>query len=155
MKCLTQISSRLIIENAGPMIGPKDIEVLEVELGAKLAAGYLDFLSRYNGGIPTPDTIDVPNAPGTPTDVQVFFGIGRAVETSNLSWNLAHVADRCPGLHVLPIACDSGGNLFCLIVEQGITTTVVYCDLESSDCVFYEVASSFEAFLQCLRAFGQ
>ena len=145
----------MIIENSGPIIGPKDIEALELELGAKLAADYLDFLSRYNGGTPTPDTVDVPNAPGTPTDVQVFFGIGRTVESSNLSWNLSLVAERCPRSHVLPIACDSGGNLFCLKVEQGVTAAVVYCDLDSSDCALYAVASSFGSFFQSLRPYGQ
>jgi hypothetical protein len=90
---------------------------------------------------------------GCPIDVQVFFGIGREVDTSNLAWNLAFIGERCPNHQVLPIACDSGGNLFCLEIKDGIAAKVVYCDLDGPECVFYKVASSFESFLKSLRPF--
>jgi hypothetical protein len=117
--------------------------------------GSQDFLLEFNGGTPTPDTVDVPDAPGTPTDVQVFFGIGRSVESSNLSWNLSQIAERCPGRRVLPIACDSGGNLFALKIERGVTAEVVYCDLDSSECTFYPVAPSFGEFIRRIRTYAQ
>ena len=46
----------------------------------------------------------------------------------------------------LPIACDSGGNRFCL-AEGG---RVVYIDLDSPEPGKYLVGESFDAFLQKL-----
>ena len=145
----------MIIENAGPEFSPQDIEAIESKLDARLPDDYRYFLSQYNGGTPTPDTVDVPDAPGSPTDVQVFFGIGRRVESSNLYWNLSLIDDRCPSHHVLPIACDSGGNLFCLKIERGIAAAVVYCDLDSSNSTLYAVAPSFGEFLLSLRPYSE
>lgn len=145
----------MLIENVGPAIEAQDISVIEAELGARLPDSYRRFLLNYNGGAPTPDTVDIPGAPGTPTDVQVFFGISRSVKSSDLSWNLLMIGDRCPSSHVLPIACDSGGNLFCLKVNHGVATEVIYCDLDTTDCVSYLVAPSFEDFIDKLRLFEQ
>jgi hypothetical protein len=142
------------IENEGPKIEYKDIATIETELDAELSSEYRDFLLRYNGGVPTPDAVDVPNAPGMPTDVQIFFGIRRSPETSNLLWNLSLISDRCPNFHVLPIACDSGGNLFCVKVGRGVAAEVVYCDLHSPECAFYTVAPTFGKFLSSLRSYG-
>lgn len=145
----------MLIDNVGPKIGALDIVPIEVELGAVLPDAYRQFLLRSNGGTPTPDTIDVPGADGSPTDVQVFFGIGRSVESSDLTWNLALVAERCPGLRALPIACDSGGNLFCLKFERDAAAKVIYCDLGDPDCAPYEVAASFDEFVAKIRPFEQ
>jgi hypothetical protein len=141
------------IENEGPKIEYKDLATIETELDAELSSEYREFLLRYNGGVPTPDAVDVPNAPGMPTDVQIFFGIRRSPETSNLLWNLSLISDRCPNFHVLPIACDSGGNLFCVKVGRGVAAEVVYCDLRSPECTFYTVAPTFGKFLSSLRSY--
>lgn len=143
----------MLIDNAGPPIDIDDIAELEAELGAVLPDSYRKFLLQHNGGAPTPDTIDVPGATGSPTDVQVFFGIGRSVESSDLAWNIALVGERCSGLHLLPIACDSGGNLFCLKLEHGAATKVIYCDLDDPNCASFEVAASFDEFVARLRPF--
>jgi cell wall assembly regulator SMI1 len=143
----------MLIENSGPKIGTQDIAQIEAELGAALPDCYRRFLLQYNGGSPTPDTIDVPGAADSPTDVQVFFGIGRSVESSGLASNLALVRERCPNLHVLPVACDSGGNLFGLSIDHGTASKVIYCDLDDPDCATYEVAASFDEFIAKMRAF--
>lgn len=143
----------MMIDRRGPQVGPEEIAAVEAALNARLPSAYLNFLTVYNGGTPTPDTVDVPGAPNTPTDVQVFFGIRRPVKSSDLSWNLSLVKERCPGLNALPIACDSGGNLFCLKVERGIASEVIYCDLDDPDCPLYAVAASFDDFTAKLRPF--
>jgi hypothetical protein len=145
----------MLIDNVGPKIEASDIALIEAELGALLPGSYRQFLLGSNGGAPTPDTIDVPGADSSPTDLQVFFGIGRSVESSNLAWNLALLGERCPGIHALPIACDSGGNLFCLKFERDAVAKVIYCDLESTDCVTYDVAVSFAEFVSKIRPFEQ
>lgn len=143
----------MLIDNVGPKIEVQDVTAFEAELGASLPEAYQKFLLLYNGGTPTPDTIDVAEYPGTPTDVQVFFGIGRTIESSDLSWNLTLIGERCTGISALPIACDSGGNLFSLKIEHSVATDVIYFDLDAPDCVTYTVASSFEEFIAKLRSF--
>lgn len=133
------------IKDPGPSITPQQLAEVEAELRARLPGDYRAFLLNYNGGSPVPDTMAVENAPGTPTDVQVFFGISRHIESSNLIWNKNIFSDRIPE-DCLPIACDSGGNLFCL-AEGG---RVVYIDLDSPEPGQYLVTDSFEAFLQKL-----
>lgn len=133
------------IENPGPLLTPQRLAEVEAELGVTLPADYRAFLLAYNGGSPVPDTVDVEKAPGTPTDVQTFFGIGRHIESSGLVWNKRVLIDRIPE-DCLPIACDSGGNLFCL-AEGG---HVVYIDLDSPEPGKYLVAETFDAFLQKL-----
>lgn len=145
----------MMIEDAGSKIELEDIDAIERALDARLTHDYRDFLLQFNGGAPSLDTVDVPGAPGSPTDVQVFFGIGRSIESSDLIWNLSLVSDRCPECHLLPIACDSGGNLFCLKVDQGVASAVVYCDLESPDCALYPVAACFGDFINRLRPYSQ
>lgn len=139
------------ISNQGPSISEEQVAALEEKLGARLSGEYRRFLLQNNGGRPDRNVVDVQRAPGTPTDVQVFFGIGRRIESSNLGWNLALIVDRCPTQHVLPIACDSGGNLFCLKVTKGIASEVVYCDLDDRNCIFYEVSPSFDALMRAIR----
>ena len=141
------------IENPGPNLNLRDVAAFEARVGIDLPDAYRKFLLLYNGGTPTPDNVDVPSAPGTPTDIQVFFGIGRPIESSDLSWNLSLVVERCPTLCALPIACDSGGGLFCLKIENGTAMAVIYCDLDAPDCVSYAVAPNFEMFVSRLRPF--
>jgi hypothetical protein len=64
------------------------------------------------------------------------------------------VAGRCnlrAPHHLLPIARDSGGNLFCLDLFKEFTGGILYCDL-SSHVTFYEVAPNFDAFMEKIRA---
>lgn len=145
----------MLIKNPGPRIGRKAIALIEEELEVVLPGSYRQFLLQYNGGTPTPDTIDIPGMAGSPTDVQVFFGIGRSVENSGLVSNFALISERCLALKLLPVACDSGGNLFCLQIERGIATKVVYCDLDGSDCATHDVATSFDEFIAKIRPFEQ
>jgi cell wall assembly regulator SMI1 len=143
----------MMIDNCGPKVYQESIKALEAELGASLPQDYREFLMQYNGGAPSPNTIDVPNAPDMPTDIQVFFGIGRSIESSNLSWNLCLALERFPGQTLLPIACDSGGNLFCLHFNRGIANTIIYCDLVDSDIRYFPVTSTFTIFLTMIRDF--
>lgn len=141
------------ISAPGPVISEADIVVLENRLGVRFPSRYRDFLLQHNGGQPTPDIIDIADAPGTPTDVQVFFGIERPVESSDISWNVQLLLERCPNLRAIPIGCDSGGNLFCLRIEGESAGMIVYCDLDSSDCDIYHVAHDFDEFLSLIRSF--
>lgn len=138
------------IKEGGSSICEEQILMIEKLIGADLPEDYRRFLLAYNGGIPTPNVIDINGLPGSPTDVQVLFGINRETESSNLEWNFNLIVDRCQNLRLLPIACDSGGNLFCLKMHSATAIEVVYCDLDDMDCSLYPVAMSFNAFMRKL-----
>jgi hypothetical protein len=109
----------ITIDSQGPKLAESEICDFERDLGMALPEQYRQFLREFNGGTPTPDIVDIEGLPGTSTDVQVFFGIRRSVESSCLDWNLATLAERLdPGL--LPIASDSGESVFglCLRVSD-------------------------------------
>lgn len=138
------------IRRPGDALAPDDLSFLENEIGAAIPEPYRTFLLRYNGGAPSPNVVDVEEAPGTPTDVQVFFGLRRSVETSTLSWNKCTFADRLPSA-LLPIAVDSGGNLFCLTLSGPRRGNIMYAALETPSPEFYLVAADFDRFLAKLR----
>ena len=104
------VNAMTTIENPGPRLSDADISKFEQRIGAVLPEQYRRFLLEFDGGIPTPDTIDVEGLPGASTDVQVFFGIGSSIESSDLNRNLTTLAERLED-ELLPIATDSGGNV--------------------------------------------
>jgi hypothetical protein len=61
------------IANRGPPLGEDDLAILQESLGFPLLEEYRSFLREYNGGSPVPNVVEVEGAPGTPTDIQVFF----------------------------------------------------------------------------------
>ena len=134
------------VEETGESLTDEQLERFEGTLRAVLPGPYRRFLLKSNGGVPCPDTIDVEGAPGSPTDVQVFFGIGRPVKSSDLDWNKRTFADRLPS-ELLPIACDSGGNLFCITLAGDAAGHVIYVDLEPLQPTHYRVARDFDTFL--------
>ena len=138
------------INDQGRQVNEAEVALLEQDFGKKIPENYRKFLLLKNGGLPSPDTVDVAGLPGSPTDVQVFFGIGRRVHSSDISWNLRLVHDRFPELKILPIACDSGGNLFCLRALKNEDFDIQYCDMEDNGRL-YLVASDFEEFLNKIR----
>jgi hypothetical protein len=111
---------------------------------------YREFLLTYNGGRPWPDVVNVDGAPGTPTDLQLFFGIDAAIGSSDLVWNRDTFAERLSG-RMLPIACDSGGNLFCLSLSGDDAGAVFYVDLEHAASAYYLVAKDFPSLLEKFR----
>jgi hypothetical protein len=84
----------------------------------------------------------------------VFFGIDRDVESSNLLWNLDMFLGRLPRKDFLPIACDPGGSLFCLVLSGDGNGMILYCDLMDPNGLPYRVAADFNALLRKLRAFS-
>jgi hypothetical protein len=55
----------------GPRLSEEDVEEIEKRSGLALPDSYRSFLLEHNGGVPTPDTIDIEGAPSRATDVQV------------------------------------------------------------------------------------
>ena len=143
-----------LVENPGPPLTERDVARLQASLGFPFAAPYRQFLLDNNGGTPVPDCVDVPGF--GETDVQVFFGIGRDVETSCISWNLETLRVRLSN-RLVPIACDSGGNVFCLSAREQDEEAILYLDLEAvhgdleAETPTYAVAPAFQTFIASLR----
>lgn len=138
------------ITDAGRKLDLADVFRFERELEAALPDQYSAFLLESNGGIPDPALVDIPGLRGSPTDVQVLFGLGRNEESSDLRWNRETFSDRLPS-RLLPIACDSGGNLFCISLSGADTGSVQFVDLEQPGLATYFVANSFRDFISSLR----
>jgi SMI1/KNR4 family protein SUKH-1 len=117
-----------------------------------LPPDYRAFLMRFNGGLPEPAIMDVPGLAESPTDVQVFFGVRRNIESSNVSWNWNVYKDRIPE-SFLPIACDSGGNLYCTKLASPDRGEIIYIELSRGLTRSYRVAATFTELLDSLRSF--
>lgn len=144
----------MLINNCGPNITPGQIGDLETRIGKLLPDEYREFLLKYNGGMPDQDVnvVDIPNLPGSPTDVHVFLGIDRGFDSSNIEWNIETINTYHPACGFIPIAYDTVGGLFCLRGNNNYD--VIYCDLGAPSCPCYPVASSFRSFLGRLRGFN-
>jgi hypothetical protein len=149
--------SLTIIEEQGPSLTDADAAALEARLGKRLPASYRRFLLANNGGIPVPNTADVPGLHQSPTDVQELFGLGLEIGSSCIDWNIETFVGRLDP-HLLPVGRDSGGNVFCLSLRAADEGAVIYCDLESvygdygKAPPLYQVAADFDQFLSSLRA---
>jgi hypothetical protein len=140
------------IKNPGLPATEADIATLERRVGFGLPAPFRAFLLKNDGGRPSPNIVDIDGFGAT--DVQVIFGIRRDVESSRLDWNLDTFRKRLRG-GLVPIACDSGGNLFVLSRRDAgavnyLDLEAVYGDLEAT-APEYPVASDFDEFLSRLR----
>lgn len=143
---------RTEIENKGPQINSSDIDEIELDIGVKLPKEYRDFLLSNNGGQPWPDVIDITSLSNSPVDVSVILGISREVKSSNLAWAMGTYSDFVRSGH-LPVALDSGGNLYVLHLRDEGYGSVSYVDLSDDKAISYYVADSFETFLNKLREF--
>lgn len=138
------------LSETGLRITEENLTELEGELKTTLPSEYRSFLQETNGGLPSPFVVDVEGAPESPTDVQVFFGLARVVESSDLRWNLRTFGGRLPA-ELLPIACDSGGSLFCLSLRALDAGSIIFADLAQGTPTYYFVADSISSFLSKLR----
>lgn len=144
------------IRNAGRPLLETDIANFELRIGHRLPESYRQFLLRYNGGRPPLeiDIIDIKDLPGGEADVQVFFGIDGPISSCNLDWNWSILMGRISDW-LLPIACDSFGNIFSISLHDHDYGSVVYCDFEPNahlgGAIYYRVAPNFDAFLERIR----
>jgi len=146
------------VNRTGPALSHEDTAALERLLGCMLPSDYAAFLLRYNGGLPTPQTVPVQNwlAGGTHADVYSLHRLGRdpANDTYDLRWALGCYLGRMPqGL--LPIGDNGSGDQFCMWLVGEERGAVVLWDHEAEHCPathanLYRVAPTFTAFLELL-----
>lgn len=139
------------IETTDRPLSMPDLGRVEEVMGRPLPEQYCAFLLRTNGGRPKPDTIDIEGAHFRGTDVQVLYGIDTEITSSDIFWKL-DIFEGCIQNHLLPIACDSFGQQFMLILAEEDYGHVLYFDSAEIPPRPYHIANDFDEFLSKLRA---
>jgi cell wall assembly regulator SMI1 len=129
---------------------PSDLARIEDKMGRPLPEAYRAFLLVHNGGQPHPNGIDIPGWGLHSTDVKLFFGLDDEFECNDLLWHPDWL-EGCLENHLLPIADDSGGNNFVLVLADEDYGQVYYFDAREIPPRPYFVAKDFPEFLSKLR----
>lgn len=146
------------IEEPARQLTDEDIKKLERKLAVSLPDKYKQFLLRYNGGRPVPDCFPIKGLPNNPYGgIQVFFGIDREIESSNLDEKHEVFEGRLPK-ELIPIASDGSGDILCLSLGGENEGQVLFWDYygELNPPTFenlYFVANSFQELLDGLFDF--
>src|SRR5437588_474027 len=102
------------MEECARPLTEEDIKHLEAEIGVTLPENYKAFLQRFNGGLPVPDAFPIEGMPKNPYGIiQVFYGIDRKIQSSNLKWNYEVFRSDTPP-NLFPIACTPSDQEVCL-----------------------------------------
>ncbi|WP_289055996.1 SMI1/KNR4 family protein [Carboxylicivirga marina] len=142
----------IIDSNRFGKLSKNDLTDFEAKLSISLPSDYRDFLIENNGGCPKPSTNKIPE-----TDVQCIYGIHEGDYWANLIEHIDMFKERIPS-NTIPIANDSGGNLFLLSLRQDSKGEVWFWDheeeAEESGHEYFEnitkAADSFNNFIDNL-----
>lgn len=140
----------LTYKNTAKPIKVLDIEQIETEFGRPFPQQYRDFLLQTNGGQPKPNVIDIEGADFGETDIQVFHGIGDEIVSCDLRWNWENL-EGCKENLILPIARDSLGHSFGLVLDDENYGHVYYFDSREYPPQPYYLADDFHEFLSKIR----
>ncbi len=138
----------------------EDILRLEARLGSKLPGDYREFLAAQNGGRPTPSMFAfVEGGKQTNGKVQFFFTLDQKGKPYTVQENIAAYQGRVPS-GLIPIACDSFGNLLLLDLTARKHGALYFWDHERENMDdsdeptwenVYDVATSFKSFEDALE----
>ncbi len=142
------------IDNPGRSISESELNEITLYTELELPASYKEFLLKFNGGSPFPDAFPIKGHSEEVGGIQVFFGIGREIESSCLNWNYNEYKGRLPDAYI-PIACSDTNDLICLVLSGAQYGKIVFWDAEDERSRndlgnIYEVADSFDQLLEIL-----
>lgn len=162
----------MTILDPDPPVNPGEIDQLEQELGMSLPTDYRRFLLMFNGGQPEPSGFYFEGKPAGygsmfegprryDSECEHFFGFND-VTWKSLRWNRAVLADRMPP-ELLPIGDAIGGNVICLGIAGPNRGKIFFWEHEEEVDEgevagyqnVYDVAESFDAFLNSLQEFDE
>jgi cell wall assembly regulator SMI1 len=136
---------------------PESIQRLENEIGHSLPDDYHRFLADFNGGEPEPSGFTFATNEGqSDSAVRYFLTLDKNVRNYSIWDFLRRYRDRLP-TGVIPIACDSFGNLVLIDVGVKATGNVYFWDHEKQSMTdptwdnISIVANSFTAFERSLQ----
>lgn len=118
---------------------------------------YQEFLLNHNGGRPTQYVFPIVGFTDPIGGIQVFFGLGTPIKTSDLNWQIKNRIVQFP-VGLLEIACTDGNDLVCIDTKSA-DAPVYFFDHRPSwgngvwrDKDLYVVAGSFSEFLSKLKS---
>ena len=135
-----------------------ELNQLEVRIGSSLPYDYRNFMAKYNGGRPEPSGFVFPTTNGmSDSAVRYFLTLDESEERYSIQEFLNRYIDRIPQ-KLVPIACDSFGNL--VLLDAGAKSVGAVCfwdhEKESVDEPTWDnitvVAASFTEFLDSLES---
>lgn len=147
--------TEIIDSNKFGKINLQDITDFEVHNNVRLPDDYKEFLIKHNGGVPQPNI-----EPTVKSDIQWIYGMVEGPYYASLFQHLDMFEGRLPSWYI-PIANDSGGNLYIMSLYPENHGLIAFWDHESeaeegeADEYFDNmtfVASSFGHFLNQLVA---
>lgn len=139
------------LTEGGRKLDVSDLDNFESEIGLVLPSEYRSFLLAGNGGVPFPNIVDIRDMPGSPTDIQLFFGIGMNFESSELLWNCILInGGELSSVKRVPVACDSGGGVFFFEVRADGLDGVFFDD-SFGESDGYRVSNGFYEFISAIR----
>ena len=100
----------------------EDISNFEKIISGNLPSDYKDFLMKYNGGQPQPNSFGFFSDRNDESMVDQFLSLGREKHSNLLSY-YENYKDRIPS-DFIPIAHDAGGNL--IIMELKSNSNRIY-----------------------------
>ena len=144
------------MDDVGRHLRTEDLDDIERALGKQLPEEYRRFLMRHNGGTPVPSEFGIHGLEGNPYgNMQEFFGIDQALESSDLLWIAREVEDR---VHrdFLAIGSTDCGDLICLKTGGDSIGSVWFWDSKSESPKpslkdLYPIAGGFNDFLGSLK----
>ena len=93
-----------------------DVRAYEVRAGSSLPTEYRDFLLHCNGGVPSPQQVDIPKTPHSVL-IGYLYGILPNRSRGDLEYETDRMSENLPD-GFIAIGHDPGGNSF-LLATQG------------------------------------
>ena len=144
---------RLVKSKQFGVAGEETIAAFEQAVG-KLPADFRHFLTKFNGGFPTPDCIEFQeHGRTTASNVFSFHGLHDGPEWASIKWHLEQMDDRLPP-STIPIGHDSFANQWLLSLRKDSFGQIYFWDHGTSSDVDEtdlancpQVSTSFAVFL--------
>lgn len=143
-------------KSSNPAIDIAGINEFQKKWGFDLPPCYREFLLKHNGGRPVQHIFPITGFTDPLGGIQVFFGLGTPVKTSDLNWQIQNRNVPFPD-GILEIACTDGGDLVCINTKT-TDAPVYFFDHRPSwgngvwrDEDLYVVTASFSEFLSKLK----
>lgn len=135
-----------------------DIEAFEGENDVILPEDYKNFLLKFYGGVPEPDTFPIKGHREKVSSVAAFLGLRDDIESVELQWALDAHREKFEDPifdQLFPIAYDSFNDSICLDLSEEHYGRVVFIDMvpmwkDHTAKDIYVIADNFDAFLEML-----
>lgn len=143
------------IKNTHNSLDISELEAFEKRNNIHLPIEYREFILKYNGGKPVPNSFNFIDSDGKKSNslVQYFLSIHneKSFDNMELTYEYNINEERIPS-YILPIASDPFGNYICISTKEESYGKIYFCDHEAAtnnNLCF--VSNNFNEFLNMLK----